>query len=32
MIKTCKNGPHVPWNLQILPRDLNIKKGNKLVE
>ncbi len=25
-------GLHVPWNLQILPFDLNIKKGNKLNE
>jgi len=23
-------GLHVPWNLQILPRSLNIKKGNKI--
>lgn len=23
-------GLHVPWNLQILPESLNIKKGNKL--
>jgi hypothetical protein len=25
-------GLHVPWNLQILPSDLNLKKNNKFVE
>lgn len=24
------SGLHVPWNLQILPKSLNIKKGNKI--
>lgn len=26
------SGLHVPWNLQILRADINIRKGNKLVE
>lgn len=26
------SGLHVPWNLQILPRSLNIRKGNKLLK
>jgi len=26
------SGLHVPWNLQILPRSLNVKKGNNILE
>ena len=26
------SGLHVPWNLQILPRSVNTRKGNKLCE
>ena len=25
-------GLHVPWNLQVLPEDINLKKNNKLLE
>jgi 5-methylcytosine-specific restriction endonuclease McrA len=25
-------GLHVPWNLQVLPSDVNDSKGNKLIE
>jgi hypothetical protein len=24
------SGLHVPWNLQILPKSMNVKKGNKI--
>jgi 5-methylcytosine-specific restriction endonuclease McrA len=25
-------GLHVPWNLQVLPSDVNDSKGNRLIE